>query len=196
MVIRDTTPQEIKRLLEEKLYPAGGRISPMAEDKLLKIHARTGRYGIDSRATGTIDMSYGKMLDHLGLEAGEGITTAELDIHAFLDERSPDFFSGYALKVKYGRSKAPLPYVITIYLEDQDGHIHDWVSFSFSPRGGKNTSIDYHHTLGRIHKGDSEYYIRRLKKYENEVGRVLSKIIGGEVGFEFPKVTEHVPGEL
>jgi len=185
-----------KKAFEEKLYPLGGPISTMGKDKLLKIHARTGRYGIDSRATGTIGMTYGDMLDQLGLEPGEGITTTELDIRDFLDERSPEFFSGYKLMVKYGRSRAPLPYIVTIYLEDQDGHIHDWVSFSFSPRGRKNTSIDYHHTLGRIHKGDSEYYIRRLKKYEDEVVRVFSKIIGGRVVFEFPRSSDQVPGEL
>jgi hypothetical protein len=163
----------------------------MTDEKPIEIYAETGHYGIDSRNSGRISKTYPELLEYLGLKPSEEIIVKMVDIQRLLDETTPDFFRNYKLKVKYGRPKEPLPHTITIYLKDQDGHIHDWISFSFTGKRLENVSIDYHHDLGMIHRADTPEHMKKLIKYEEAVGKVFSNAIGEEVVLVFPRTQKN-----
>lgn len=161
----------------------------------VQIFAKTGHYGIEARHTGRIAQSYTELVEHLKLPPSENVNTVELPLNKYLPKGAPGFFDNYTLKVKYAPSMT-LPAFVTMYLMDQDSHIHDWLSFTFSKDTLENEGIDYHHTLGKVHKEDSEFHVRRLIKYEQTVGKIISNAIGETVELVFEKTDTKILDDL
>lgn len=177
-----------------KLYTLGLVIFLLMSEPV-QIFAKAGHYGIEARHTGRIVKSYPQLIKHLNLPPSEGVNTVEVPISKYLPKGTQKFFTSYTLKIKYAPSMT-LPAFVTMYLLDQDDHIHDWLSFTFAPDTLENEGIDYHHTLGKVHKEDSEYHIRRLIRYEQTVGKVFSNAIGETVELVFEKTDTKILDDL